>query len=99
VIDQPGAAPVSVIDQPDSGPVSSAASCSWWDCRNAAAVVPQMMAVKARAAKTNFLTERNAQPRWPLPCRQVLFGGMTRRLAPVGPFRLRPRGSHPGPFR
>jgi hypothetical protein len=59
VTDQPGAAPVSVIDQPDSGAVASAVSCSCWDCRNAVAVVPQIMAVKARAAKTNFLMGRN----------------------------------------
>ena len=59
VIDQPGAAPVSAIDQPESDPVSSIASCSCWDCRNAAALVPQMMAVKARAAKTNFFMGRN----------------------------------------
>jgi hypothetical protein len=59
VIDQPGAAPVSVIDQPDSGPVASIASCSWWDCRSAPAVVPQMMVVKARAAKTNLFMGRN----------------------------------------
>ena len=56
--DQPGAAPVSVIDQPDSGPVSSIANCSGWDCRNTA-VVPQIMAVKAKAAKPNFVMGRN----------------------------------------
>jgi transposase len=55
VIDQPGAAPISVIDQPESGSVSSITSCSCWVCRNAAAVVPQMMAVTVRAAKTNIV--------------------------------------------
>ena len=45
--DQPGAAPVSVIDQPDSGPLSSIVTCSCCDCRNATAVVPQVMAMTA----------------------------------------------------
>ena len=55
MIDQPGAAPISVIDQPESGSVSSITNCPCWDCRNAAAVVPQMMAVTVRAAKTNVV--------------------------------------------
>jgi hypothetical protein len=56
VIGQAGAAPVFVIDQPDSGLVSSIVTCSWCDCRNATAVVPQVMAITAvtiRTAKTN----------------------------------------------
>ena len=59
MIDQPGAAPVSVIDQPDSGPVASIVECSYGACRNVPAAEPQNMAVKVRAVKTNFFMGRN----------------------------------------
>jgi hypothetical protein len=49
VICQPGADPISVIEDAST---SSVASCG--DCRNAPAVVPEMMAVTARAAKMHF---------------------------------------------
>jgi hypothetical protein len=62
VIDQPGAAPVSVTDQPDSGPLSSIVTCSWWDCRNATAVVPQVIPMTAvtAAALPDLLAMRRA---------------------------------------
>jgi hypothetical protein len=49
-----------VIDQPDSGPASSIATCSRWDCRNAAATEPQVMARAraVRAAKTIIVIRR-----------------------------------------
>jgi hypothetical protein len=51
VICQPGADPISVIE---GAATSSVASCSCGDCRIAPAVVPEMMAVTARAAKMDF---------------------------------------------
>jgi hypothetical protein len=47
-----------VIGKADSGPVSCIANCSGGDCRNARAMVPQNMPIKAppiRAAKTNII--------------------------------------------
>jgi hypothetical protein len=57
VIDQPRA-PVSVIGPSVSGSVPFIANRSGWDCRKTA-VVPQIMAVKAKAAKTNCVMGRN----------------------------------------
>jgi hypothetical protein len=60
-----------VIHKPDSGVevASSIDTCPCWDCRNAAATVPQLMAraTPVRAAKTTIVI-RGSSPLQLLPC-------------------------------
>jgi hypothetical protein len=72
-----------VIDQPGAAPVSSIVTCSCGDCRNAAAVMPQMMAraMTIRAAKTNIVIVALLRQR--LPCSLTngdCSGGKCRNL-------------------